>query len=259
MRGKGISPVVAAVLLILTSIAIGIMIYAFSSGFVGSVNKAPDTGILVVEEVIPRGSNRSIVGFDIILSNPSGTPVRVSNLTALIVGNNKVIRTILVMTEYPLTIPAGVVGKVIMYPLDNIPPGTYYIKISGLGGEDAVKSIRVLSKVWASKVVILTLSNDINNPVITEDSKAWYSAYVASTATPGLYTIYFNFTPKPGVTLTYRRAELLNADNNYPIWVAGNPYESTSSLNYPYWDFQYWTPVQGSEFPVKIVFTAVAG
>lgn len=259
MLKRGVSPVIAVVLLILVSIGIGVIIYAFASGFAGSVNKAPNTGILVIEEVIPHGSNGNIIGFDIVLSNPSGTPVVVSNLTALIVGNNEVIRTILVMTEYPLTIPAGGIGKVIMYPLEDIAPGTYYIKLGGLGGEDAVKSLRVQSKVWGGRVVILTLSNDVNNPATTEDSKAWYSAYVEPAGTPGLYTVYFNFTPKPGVTLTYRWAELLSAENNYPIWVGGNPYISTTPITYPTSDFQWWTPVQESEFPVKVVFTAVAG
>lgn len=259
MLSKGISPVIAATLLILMSITIGVVLYVFSLGFAGSVNEVPDTGILVIEEVIPRKCREGIVGFDVILSNPSGIPVKVGNLTALIIGNNKVIRTILVMTEYPLTIPAGGAGKVIMYPLDSVPPGNYYVKISGLGGGESIKPIKVTSKVWASRVILLTLNNNASNPATTEDDKAWYSAYIELNQATGLYLIWFNFTPKPGVTLTYRRAELLNANNNYPIWVGNNPYESVTPLSYPEQDIQYWTPVQGSELPVKVVFTSIAG
>ncbi len=148
----------------------------------------------------------------------------------------------------------------ILYPLEDVPLGKYYVKLMSSGGGEAVASITLRSKVLGSRVVIVSTSNDPTNKVVTEDSKCRYEAWVKYNATTGLYYVWFNFSPKPGVTLHFWRAALLNAENNYPVWVWGNPYNNTlsgiSSLTYPDWDAEYWYPVKPEEFPVKVVFTS---
>ncbi len=257
---RGISALVATVLIILVSISVGVVLYAFMSGYVGSrVSNSASPNLLVIEAVLPHGRSRPY-GLDLILVNHDAHPVTLGNMSALIVaGSGRAYRTILVLTKYPLTIPVGGVGRVIAYPLEDVPPGKYYVKLMSAGGGEAIASITLKSKILGSRVVIVNTGNDAANKVVTEDDRCRYEAWVVYNPS-GYYEVWFNFSPKPGVTLHFWRAELLNAENNYPLWIWGNPYNNTigglSSLTYPNWDAQYWTPVYPSNFPVKVVFTS---
>ncbi len=256
----GISALIVTALLILISLSVGVILYAFMSGYVGTkVSNEVSPNLLVIEAVLPHGKPKPF-GLDLILANHDTRPVTIDNASALIIsGDGRAYRTVLVLTKYPFTIPAGGVGKVILYPLEDVPPGRYYVKLMSSGGGEAVASITLRSKVLGSRVVTLSTSNDPANKVVTEDSKCRYEAWVVS-GSSGSYEVHINFTPKPGVTLHFWRAELLNAENNYPVWVGNNPYNNSiwnlSSLTYPNPDHQWWTPVDLSDFPVKVVFTS---
>lgn len=257
----GISALVVTALLILISLSVGVILYAFMSGYVGTrVSNEVSPNLLVIEAVLPHGKPKPF-GLDLILANHDTRPVTVSNASALIIsGDGRAYRTVLVLTKYPLTIPAGGVGRVILYPLEDVPPGRYYVKLMSSGGGETIASVTLRSKLLGSRIVIVSTSNGPTNKVVTEDSRCRYEAWAVYNTTTELYYVYFNFSPKPNVTLHFWRAELLNAENNYPVWVWGNPYNNTlsglSTLTYPDWDTEYWYPVKPEEFPVKVVFTS---
>jgi|GEM_PF-4550563 len=259
---RGASALIAATLIILASILISVILYAFMSGYVGVRvgGGATSPNLLVIEAVLPHGRPRPY-GLDLILANHDARPATLGNASALIIsGSGIAYKAVLVLTEYPLTIPAGGVGKVILYPLEDVPPGKYYVKLMSSGGGEAIAPAVLRSEVLGSRVVVLGTGNDQANKVIAEDGRCRYEAWVEYDAANQLYYVWFNFSPKPGVTLRFWRAELLNAENSYPVWVWGNPYNNTLSgltaLTYPNYDAEYWYPVSPSEFPVKVVFTS---
>jgi len=257
----GLSTLVVATLLMLVSLTVGILLYAFMSGYVGTrVSNDASPNLLVIEAVLPHGGRRPF-GLDLILANHDARPATVGNASAFIIsGSGRAYKTVLVLTRYPLTIPAGGVGRVILYPLEDVPPGKYYIRLVSAGGGDSVAPITLSRKILGSRVVIVSTGNGPSDKVRAEDSKCWYEAWVTYNSSTGSYKVYFNFTPKPGVTLHFWRAELLNVSNAHPMWVGDNPYNNTvgglSNLTYPYYDYRYWTPVYPNDFPVKVVFTS---
>ncbi len=256
---SALSTTASVVTLILISVVIAIPLYLIMGGYVGKVSpQAVTTSVLVIEAVNPRTEDGKVYGLNLIIANHGPDPVTINNVSAYVVaGNGRIYETTLVLTEYPLKIPVGGVGEVILYPKENIPPGRYYIKLLTPGGGETITVLKLGKSVIGSKVALLTKSNTVSNPVIIEDSKCVYEAWVEYNASTKLYKVWFKFIPKPGVTIIFRRAELLNAVNNYPVWVAGNPYASSTSLTYPYYDVEYWSPIKPSEFPVKVVFTSV--
>ncbi len=104
----GVSALIVTALLILISLSVGIILYAFMSGYVGTgVSNSASPNLLVIEAVLPHGKPKPF-GLDLILANHDTRPATVSNASVLIIsGNGRAYRTVLVLTKYPLTIPPG--------------------------------------------------------------------------------------------------------------------------------------------------------
>ncbi len=252
---RGVSALVSTVVIILVAVAIAVPTYLVLSGYVGLVAKPPSPQSVIIESISLRMVRGYVYGITLVLSNYGPDSVTVSNLSALIIrGDGRVYETILVLTKYPLKIPAGGVGEVILYPKEYVPPGKYYIKLLTPEGTSSVAPLILSKGVPKYLVALVTTENTVSNPVVLQDSKCVYEVWVEGLGT--YYRVWFKVSPKPGVTINFYRAELLNAKNNYPVDVAGNPYVWVGPLAYPNYDLEYWTPLYGKDFPVKVVFTS---
>lgn len=252
---RGVSALVSTVVLILVAVAIAVPTYLVLTGYVGLVSEPPSPQLVTIESVSLRMVKGYVYGITLVLSNYGSEPVTVSNLSALIIrGDGRVYETILVLTKYPLKIPAGGAGEVILYPKEYVPPGRYYIKLLTPEGTSSVASLTLNKGVPKYLVALVTTANTASNPIVLQDSKCVYEVWVENLGT--YYKVWFKVTPKPRVTINFYRAELLNAKNNYPVDVAGNPYVWVGPITYPNYDMEYWTPLYNRDFPVKVVFTS---
>ncbi len=100
----------------MVAVAIAVPTYLVLTGYVGLVSEPPSPQLVTIESVSLRMVKGYVYGITLVLSNYGSEPVTVSNLSALIIrGDGRVYETILVLTKYPLKIPAGGAGEVILY------------------------------------------------------------------------------------------------------------------------------------------------
>ena len=251
---RGVSSVIAVLLLVLIAVAGAILVYLWYLPEIGKAERSTsfNEGMLKIEAVNPRPT-----GLEVYVRNVGDVSVELGSNSLLILDNGVVkAQGISAMGNVTLQ-PKQVVS--IFYFLDRpLESGTYLAKVTSKEGVSASFAFKVSeSIISASQVHTDTTANTVGNEVVSEDAYARYVSWVEEVS--GYYRVYFRIYAKPGVTINYAYAELFDNTGEHPDWVGNNPWEWTTPYTYPDWAGAWWYPVRDDEMPVTIVFRIIPG
>lgn len=134
-KKKGISPIIATLLLILIAIAAGVIVYAYVVGFIGSQSpSAPQVG--TDQLTITAVTNTSDTSLTVYVQNVGQTKLNVSSIFVYFV-NGTLSQEATIGSGY--SISAGSTSPVIS-TITQLSSGTYYVKATTSTGSTAVSS-----------------------------------------------------------------------------------------------------------------------
>ncbi len=140
---KGISPIIATVLLILIAIATGVIIYAFATGWVGSriTSSGPSSMISIDTASISYTNDDTKYNVTVYVRNLGATPVNISGLYLVDLSSDKVLGA---STSINTQINPNQVAKISsnLTLVGNLTSGySYQIKVTTTDGSYATTTV----------------------------------------------------------------------------------------------------------------------
>ncbi len=253
---KALSSVTAVILLIMITVASAIMLYLWLSGYMStlsSTNEPKGSSLLKLEAIAFLKDEKIpnyVYGVKVYVMNIGDTVLHIANNSLYIVkaGNIVAAGTAIFFGKDFIELKPGETAEITYYLDSILKPGTYMFKIVTKEGIESVKIVKNKYLVGKSTIHNVTISNDVNNKVVSEDNYAIYESYYDAAES----RLYFNITPL-GVEISAARVELFNSTGQHPQYVSGNPWNYPSPFIYS--NYAYWQPVYVEDLPAIVVYT----
>ncbi len=262
-RVKGVSPILATVILVLISVALALILYGFTTGNIRLSTPSEGAAVLVIDEVAllrQEGKPSYAYGISVYVRNVGSGDALIRPNSLLILKDGKVVAQGMTLTfdSKAIRVKPGEIAAITYYINALIPGGEYVIKLIPRSGTAAVARVSLKCEIIGKSVIhVVNTTNDGSSPVRSEDAYAIYRTWCSQEG--GNYKIWFRVYAKPGVTIDAVRAELFSSDGTHPAWVGSNPWEWNTPYTYPDWTGAEWVPVQPNEMPVTVIYTIYSG
>ena len=256
LRDAAVTSAVAALSLVVVAVACALVLYMWliSSSWAASPSPSSVSESMKVEASALVKSSDSVLAIDLYVRNTGSSDLLIDAMYVSGGGLSAPVKCHLL--EQRLISP-GEVARITGYPSAELQPGVYLVKVVSRGGVEAAAKVRLTAPALASKVFVAAQSNTVGNELTSEDDAARYEVWVSQEGS--YYKVHFRVWAKPGVTIRYVRAELLDRDLEHPDWVGNNPWEWTTPYTWPDWAGVWWYPVKDEEFPVTVVISIARG
>ena len=243
-RGRGLSSVVAEVLLVLVVVAAVAVLYAWLGGSVGSGRFKHVFGAFKIDAVAVNDT-----GFYVWLHGVSGRVV-VSN--AYLVYPSGAVAAVLYPVAPSYTVAAGSIVVAHYVPDTTVEPGTYLLRVPGVG-DDSSKTIIVDRRVGGGTVFHVLLNT---TGVVASRELDGYTVELEIETVDGYYRLWVRVCAENG-TYIYKVVGVIYNSSLLPPRYVGQYYfyvddYTSNPFTYPDCDIQYWTPLYPDEQPYHV-------
>ena len=140
MNRKGVSTYISVLLLIIVTIAGGVMIYGYTIGWFGRLGGGGEMGTLSIDEVSASGTTNLITAYVRNVGSSSVTLDAVYVEGSLIADADVTVNTIAMTTATPIA--EGAIGTVVIDATALTSGTTYQVKLVGVDNTQLVFSIK---------------------------------------------------------------------------------------------------------------------
>lgn len=242
-RGRGLSSLVAEILIVLVAVSAAVILYVYMAANAPSSSHTPSTCIERLEAVKVNLTGVyawvRVEGKGCILNVSTGYLTTLSGRLA--------------SRLEPLwpSLAGGGAGLVRLLPLTLVGPGDYLLEVVLQGGVKAAARLLVTGDV-AEATIARGQPAELNKTIVRQH----YNVSITVTETPaGNYNVSVSVCPHQGVTMTYVRGEIYNSTHQPPKWI-GRYYvyvDTYTPYTYPLCSLWYWEPIAPDEFPVTVL------